>query len=290
MTYQDLEPVTPDPKKLRRTAFILILVMIVGGFVILKAYEKRNKEASSDDRPSFVTRISERKDLVFMRQDGELKDLLSLKGKVVVVQCLASNQEDDLTTPAMNRLAEQYRENESVALLTLMLDPGESNGLKDQVSQFATKLGANLPLWTVGTNDRPTLHKFIKNEFKANMMPYEKDGMWYYDRSLFVIDKNRHVRKAVVPQKRGGAPYVASFDFEKAKKWDDEGLTTKTDKTNLEQLEILLGQTIDVLLLEKPEVAKKKSPATVLYVGMGFVLLFVLLIIKSRRARYPTRL
>lgn len=290
MTYQDLEPVTPDPKKLRRTAFILILVMIVGGFVILKAYEKRNKEASSDDRPSFVTRISERKDLVFMRQDGELKDLLSLKGKVVVVQCLASNQEDDLTTPAMNRLAEQYRENESVALLTLMLDPGESNGLKDQVSQFATKLGANLPLWTVGTNDRPTLHKFIKNEFKANMMPYEKDGMWYYDRSLFVIDKNRHVRKAVVPQKRGGAPYVASFDFEKAKKWDDDGLTTKTDKTNLEQLEILLGQTIDVLLLEKPEVAKKKSPATVLYVGMGFVLLFVLLIIKSRRARYPTRL
>lgn len=290
MPYQDLEPVTPDPKKLRRTAFILILVMIVGGFVILKAYEKRNKEASSDDRPSFVTRISARKDLVFMRQDGELKDLLSLKGKVVVVQCLASNQEDDLTTPAMNRLAEKYRENENVALITLMLDPGESAGLKDQVSQFATKLGANLPQWTVGTNDRPTLHKFIKNEFKANMLPYEKDGIWYYDRSLFVIDKNRHVRKAVVPQKRGGAPYVASFDFEKAQKWDDEGLTTKTDKTNLEQLEILLGQTIDVLLDEKLEVAKKKSPATVLYVGMGFVLLFVLLIIKSRKAGNPTRL
>jgi cytochrome oxidase Cu insertion factor (SCO1/SenC/PrrC family) len=290
MPYQDLEPVTPDPKKLRRTAFILILVMIVGGFVILKAYEKRNKEASSDDRPSFVTRISARKDLVFMRQDGELKDLLSLKGKVVVVQCLASNQEDDLTTPAMNRLAEKYRENENVALITLMLDPGESAGLKDQVSQFATKLGANLPQWTVGTNDRPTLHKFIKNEFKANMLPYEKDGIWYYDRSLFVIDKNRHVRKAVVPQKRGGAPYVASFDFEKAQKWDDEGLTTKTDKTNLEQLEILLGQTIDVLLDEKLEVAKKKSPATVLYVGMGFVLLFVLLIIKSRKAGNPKRL
>lgn len=290
MPYQDLEPVTPDPKKLRRTAFILILVMIVGGFVILKAYEKRNKEASSDDRPSFVTRISARKDLVFMRQDGELKDLLSLKGKVVVVQCLTSNQEDDLTTPAMNRLAEKYRENENVALITLMLDPGESAGLKDQVSQFATKLGANLPQWTVGTNDRPTLHKFIKNEFKTNMLPYEKDGIWYYDRSLFVIDKNRHVRKAVVPQKRGGAPYVASFDFEKAQKWDDEGLTTKTDKTNLEQLEILLGQTIDVLLDEKLEVAKKKSPATVLYVGMGFVLLFVLLIIKSRKAGNPTRL
>lgn len=289
MAYEDLEPVTPDPKKLRRTAFILIFVMILGGFVILKAYEKRSKEAAKDDRPSYVTRISEQKDLVFKRQDGEFKDLLSLKGKVVVVQCLASVQEDNLTTPAMQRLAEKYQGNEDVALVTLMLDAGPSEDLKDQLAQLSAKLGANLPQWTVASNDRPTLHKFIKNEFKANMFPYEQDGVWKYDRSLFLIDKNRHVRKAVVPQKRGGAPFVASFDFEQAQKWDDQKLKTNTEHTNVEQLEILLGQTIDVLLLEKPEPPKRKNPATVLYVGMGFVLLFVLLIIKSRRSPYPTR-
>ena len=140
MAYEDLEPVTPDPKKLRRTAFILVLVMIVGGVVILKAYEKRSKEAAKDDRPSFVTRISEQKDLVFMRQDGQQKDLLSLKGKVLVVQCLASNQEDSLTTPAMKRLAEQYKANEDVALVTLMLDSGPSEGLKDQLVQLSNIL------------------------------------------------------------------------------------------------------------------------------------------------------
>jgi hypothetical protein len=58
MAYQDLEPVNPDPKKLRRTALILVAVMIIGGIVILKAYEKRNKESVNDDRPSFVARIS----------------------------------------------------------------------------------------------------------------------------------------------------------------------------------------------------------------------------------------
>jgi hypothetical protein len=207
-----------------------------------------------------------------------------------VVQCLASNQNDDLTTPAMKRLAEHYQANADLALVTLMLDPGPSEGLKDQLAQLSTKLGADLPQWTVASNERPTLHKFIKNEFKANMLPYEKEGIWKYDRSVFLIDKNRHVRKAVVPQKRGGAPYVASFDFELAQKWDKEGLITKNEKTNVEQLEVLLGQTIDVLLKEKPEVAKKKSPATILYVGMGFIFLFVLLIIKSRRTPYPPRL
>lgn len=265
-------------------------MMIVGGVVILKAYEKRSKESSSDSRPSFVTRISEQKDLVFLQQDGEQKDLLSLKGKVLVVQCLASNQEDALTTPAMKRLAERYRANDSVALVTLMLDPGPSEGLKNQLVELSTKLGADLPQWAVAANERQTLHKFIKNEFKANMLPYEKDGTWRYDRSLFLIDKNRHVRKAVIPQQRGGAPYVASFDFEMAQKWDDEKLTTKTEHSNLEQLEILLGQTIDVLLKEIPEEPKRKSPATILYVGIGFILLFMLLIIKSKRASLPTRL
>jgi glutathione peroxidase-family protein len=197
-----------------------------------------------------VTRISDQKDLIYMRQDGELKELLSLKGKVLVVQCLASSQEDSLTTPAMHHLAERYKENENFALVTLMLDPGSSEGLKDQLAKFAIELGADLPQWTVASNDRPTLHKFIKNEFKANKLPYEKNGEWKYDRSLFLIDKNRHVRKAVVPQKRGGAPYVASFDFEQAQQWDEEGIKTGKDLTNVEQLEVLLGDTIEILLKE----------------------------------------
>ena len=251
MAEKKIEPVKPDPKKLRKTAFILVIVMVVGGIVILKSYEKREKEAAKDDRPSFVTQISEPKDLVFVRQDGKLTDLMSLKGKVLVVQSLPQSQPDQMTTDVMMRLSEKYADRGDFVLVTLMLDPGKPEELKADLQKLGGELGAKLPQWTVASNDRPTLHKFIKNEFKANMLPYEEDGEWHYDKSLVLIDKNRHVRRAVVPQKRGGAPYVATFDFEQGKDWDKQGIKTGTDLSNVQQLEKLLGHTIEILLNEK---------------------------------------
>jgi hypothetical protein len=111
MPVHDLEPVAPDPKKLRRTAWILVAIMFVGGFVILKAYSKRAKEATSDDRPSFVTQISQTKDLTFMDQDGKVRDLMSLKGKVLVVQSMPQAQPDGLSNGVMKRLAGEYAGN-----------------------------------------------------------------------------------------------------------------------------------------------------------------------------------
>lgn len=251
MSAQNLEPVTPDPKKLRRTAFLLVIIMIVGGIVILKAYEKRAKEGNKDDRPSLLTKISETKDLTYLQQNGEISELMSLKGKVIVVQCVPQSQPDETTGEIMKRLSKKYSDHEDFALVTLVLDPGPADGLRDQLQDVAESLGAELPQWTVASNQRESLHKFIKNEFKANMLPYETDGVWRYDQSLVLLDKERHVRRAVVPQKRGGSPYVATFDFEQAKKWDSEGVKTGTDLSNTEQLEVLLEDTIEILLNEE---------------------------------------
>lgn len=247
----DMEPVERDPKKLYRTAFILLVVMVVGGIVILKAYEKRSKEGALDDRPSLLTKISEAKDLTFIRQDGEITNLMALKGKVLVVQSSPRSEADEVTSGIMQRLDERYAGNDDFALVTLMLDPGEADGLVEELQEKARSLGAELPKWTVGANERESLHKFIKNEFKASMLPYEREGRWFYDPSLVLIDKERHVRRAVVPQKRGGAAFVAKFDFEQAAQWDAEGIKTGTENSNVEQLEILLNDTIDRVLMEE---------------------------------------
>lgn len=250
MSVEILEPITPDPKKLRRTAWILVAIMILGGILILKAYNQRTKQTANDDRPSFVTQISETKDLSFMQQDGKVTDLISLKGKVLVVQSLVKSQPDSLSKAVMERLSGRYAGRDDIVLVTLLLDPGPAETLRAELADLAINLGASLPHWVVASNDRPTVHRFIKNEFKANMFPQEKDGKWLYDRSIVLIDRNRHVRRAVIPQKRGGSAYVTAFDFEQAEDWDAKGIQTGTPLSNVTQMEVLLEDTIEILLAE----------------------------------------
>ena len=252
MQANQFEPVKSDPKKNLITALILVAVMIVGGIVILKAYQKRTQEGEKDDRPSLMTQISETKDLNYIRQDGKVTDLLSLKGKVILVQSLPQAQPDDVTVAIMQRMSEKYADNPDFALVTLVLDPGPANELRRQLEEVAGSLGAELPQWTVASNERPTLHRFIKNEFKANRLPHEEAGKWTYDKSLVLIDRERRVRRAVVPQKRGGASYVAPFDFDLAAEWDEKKIKTGTERNNVQELELLLADTIELLLNEKP--------------------------------------
>lgn len=251
MLASELEPVKPNPKVLRRTALTLVAIMIVGGVLILRAYQKNTEESEKDNRPSLMAKISETKDLNFLRQDGEVSDLMKLKGKVVIVQSLAQSQPDEQTTGVMKRLSEKYAANDDVVLVTLMLDPGSADSLKEELKKLAGVLGAELPKWTVASNDQPTLHRFIKNEFKATMMPHEEKRRWIYDESLVLIDRERRVRRAVIPQKRGGASHVQGFDFQQAAEWDAKGIKTGIERTNVEQLEFLLQDTIEILLNEK---------------------------------------
>ena len=82
------------------------------------------------------------------------------------------------------------------------------------------------------------------------MPPGEVEGRWKFDPSIVLVDRNGHLRRAVVPQKKGGPPYIAPFDFDQAAQWDAEGKKTGTDLSNAQQLELLLMETIEKLLAE----------------------------------------
>jgi cytochrome oxidase Cu insertion factor (SCO1/SenC/PrrC family) len=247
-----LEPAIRDPKKLRNTALVLVAIMVLGGWLVLKAYTNWSQKQDTDDRPAVIYRITPERDLRMLRQDGVTADLVNLRGSVIAIQVISRRdpQLAELGMAVMKRLASSRATTENFHLLTLVLDPEPPDKLLKTLAETATANQMILPQWWCGSNEPKTLHKFIKNELKADTYPNEKTGKWDYDAGIVLLDKNGHIRRAVVPQKQGGPPFVATFDFNQAAAWDAKGAKTGTEHNNVNQLEILLNQTVDKLLIE----------------------------------------
>jgi hypothetical protein len=247
-----LEPAIRDPKKLRNTALVLVVIMFVGGWLILQAYQHWSIGQAKDDRPAIVYRITPERDLRMLRQDGKIVNLVDLRGSVVAINVtsLRDPQAAALSMAVMQRLAAARASTGHFSLITLIVDPLPAEKLLPSLAEFSTANGATLPQWWVGGNEPKTLHKFIKNELKTNVYPNEVDGKWLYDSAIVLIDKNGHIRRGVVPQKVGGPPFIATFDFGQAAEWDAKGAKTGTTNNNAGELELLLNNTIDKLLAE----------------------------------------
>lgn len=252
MTAPASESPTVDKAKLRRTAWVLVVIMVVGGFLILKAYEKMAVGQSKENRPAIIHQIRKERDLTVLRQDGSTAPLFDLRGKVIALHCitLAQPESAQRTLDVMKRLEESRGEFPDLQLVTLVIDPPSAETSVKTLSHKAADLGMALPHWWLATTEEKTLHKFIRNELKTSTPPYKSEQGWEYETSVFLIDRNGHLRRAVVPQQRGGPPYVATFDFDQAAEWDAKGVKTGTDLTNVQQLEKLLCETITLLLAE----------------------------------------
>lgn len=250
-----LEPAIRDPRKLRKTAGVLVGLMVVGGFMIHLAYEKSSKRQNEDGRPSIVARLTPEKDLRVLRQDGAQVDLLQNEGKVWVATAVSASQPETSarTLAVMKRLSEKYAGREDFVLVCLVIDSGERAKLDAMLTEAAAKIGATLPQWWVVSQRQEELHKFVKNEFKLSQFPHQENGKWLFDTSLVLVDRNRHVRQAVIPQKQGGPPFVARFDFDQAAGWDAKGIKSGTERTNEEELELRLIETIETVLAEPKE-------------------------------------
>lgn len=241
------EPAVRDPKKLRRTAWILVAVMLVGGILILKAYDQMAKRQTGDNHPAKVHRIREERDLRIVRQDGRQADLFDLRGEVWLVQVVSIGQPEiaALGHSVMKSLADEYRDHDDFRLVTLVVDPPPAEELSATLESFASGEGMELPQWWVGSNEPKTLHKFILSELKADEFPRQEDGRWSFDTSLVLIDREGNLRRAFIPGQPGRP---VTFDFDEAARLDAEGVKTRSGCTVVEDLDQLLRDSIDILL------------------------------------------
>ena len=248
----NFEPAIRDPKKLRRTAWILVCIMIVGGWLVMKAYNNYVADRLGDDRPSIVYRIQPERSLRVIRQDGEMADLMD---HVFAVHVIHTGQLEDSrrSIEALKRASSKFADVQDFRIVTLILNPGPADQALEKLKTAATGMGAELPQWWVSSNEPKTLTKFIRKELKPSIPPGEHDGRWEFDPSIVLVDRNGHLRRAVVPQEQGGPPYIATFDFDQAAQWDADGKKTGTDLSNAQQLEKLMAETIETLLTEPYE-------------------------------------
>ena len=233
-----LEPALRDPKRLRRTAWVLVGLILAGGILVPLAYRKLLANQAREFRPAFAGRLVD--NLGVVRQDGSTAGLFDLAGDVWVVSAVCIEQPESWrrTREVMERLRERYRGREDFHLVCLTVDPeGER---PERLAAAAAELGAELPGWWLAAAGEEFVHKYLKNKLKLGVLPHRgPDGRWVYDPAIVVVDRDLHLRQVKVP-----------FDFDAAAGWDEEGRETGTGRSNVGELEWLLQQTLDHLLAQ----------------------------------------
>jgi cytochrome oxidase Cu insertion factor (SCO1/SenC/PrrC family) len=242
-----LEPAVRDPRKLRRTAFWLFVIMIASGVGVFSAYMKWAAKQADDDRPGFVGRIDNKSEFGVVRQDESGAKLSELFGKVWVVCGVSVKQPESwqATREVLLRLNQRYAGREDFRIVCFTVDPGQEDPAV--LAAAAAGLGVGLPNWWFAAAGEEYVHKFLKNKLRLGLMPHQVDGKWIYDASLVVVDRDRHIRQASLKQGKYRRNKI-TFDFEQAAKWDAEGRTVGLEKSNSETLESLLVKTVDELL------------------------------------------
>lgn len=240
-----LEPAIRDPRKLRRTAFILVAIMIAGGIGILAAYSKVAKKQAYDPRPPIYGRLDV--NLAVVRQDGSSAGLLDLDNCVWLACAVSVNQPDSWkrSREVMMRMRDHYAGNKEVRFVCLTIDPEKETS--DVLAKTAKEVGAELPTWWFAGAGQEFIQKYLKDKFKLGAMPSFDGKEWSYNSKILLVDRNRHLRQG----KFGRAAF--DFDFDVAASYDAKGLKTGNDKTNEALMEEVLIQTIDALLLEPHE-------------------------------------
>jgi cytochrome oxidase Cu insertion factor (SCO1/SenC/PrrC family) len=256
---RNLEPAERDPVKLRRTAWILVALMVVGSVLVLIAYNRQAEEIAEDDRPAFITRLRlDKHDFKLWRQDEEEVNLLDLAGEVFVIVPVVFSQPDswDTTRQILFDLRERYGERDDFHVVTITLDP--ENEPPAELAGYAEDLGAELPFWWLAAAREESVHKYFKNVLQAGFMPRREDGRWIYDPSVSLVDRDRHVRQPTVRARKANGRELnyrnpVKFDFEQAAEWDEKGRQEGLDQSNVETLRGMLFETIDRLLAAEPE-------------------------------------
>jgi hypothetical protein len=254
-----LEPADRDPKKLRATAYKLVLLMVIGGIGLQYAYHNYQKRTGQSDRPTLLTKVTDETTLI--TSDKVRHDIQDLKGKVTLVLTLTKEiqPESQPSLDALKVVMAKFPDPEKRPhLLLFILDGSEEE--PEAMSQILADYGDESNVWRVATDKdgKVSLRAFLKNRLRFGIYPRLEEGRYIYDSQIVLLDQHLHVRG------QPGAPH--GWDFEKVVGWAREFEQAKVDHPDkdltpvpvtVEGLQNLLIQSIEYLYANPDEKGQK---------------------------------
>lgn len=189
----NLEPAERNPAELRRTAIILLLMAVVGGFMVTWAY--RIKTSEDPDRPPIVSRLN--RNLAALNQDKEGVDLGKLEGELwVATAVVLSDREAFSDTLAVLREVEgKYGPDQVGKIVCLTLDP--ENDRPDKLKAFADELGVSSDRWWFLAAGEEPMRGYAKDHLRLGTVTEEtRDGKVVLEAPsvVAIVDQHRHLR------------------------------------------------------------------------------------------------
>lgn len=215
-------------------ALILLAIAFVSGILIVNAYLKYVDNL--DFRPPLERRLH--KNLELLSDSGEIITISDLDGKLWLTfqTCAADGEKNETAHRIVEAARKRFPETQIYSCIFLVdTTPEELEQLKSYRKSVDTLTENDF----IVAAEVPLVQKYLKNEFRYGLLPYEKEGKWIYDSSIIAMGNDRHRR--------------GLFDFEKAAAQDQKIIQNNGVPKSLSELETNFARTIDYLIKNPDE-------------------------------------
>ncbi len=195
----DLEPAERNPAELRRTALILVAIMILGAAFVLYAYISHEK-GKDPDRPPITAKIT--RNFAAKNQHDKLVGIYDLEGKVwfAVAFCVNQLDENKYALAMMKELVQHYGDRDDVFFVWVSIDGVDQGVGPVQLAEAAEKLGiAGSRCWLLTTGDSDKQRGYIKDQLRLGLVNAREQGdpagKWKFPSQLALVDRGMHIRQ-----------------------------------------------------------------------------------------------
>lgn len=199
---EGLEPAEVNPAQLRKTAFILVGLILIGAVAVTSSYIATTKRQREDPRPAFVNELKGH--IKLQLSDGTVVDTSDIQEDVWLYYQTSFDQRD---SHPEREAALALLPEEGVRQVVFFVDMDPNN--EEDKARMAT-LEQEPGVWKVAAKAK-VMEKYLKAGIRFGTIPHMKDGELVYDSSVALLKRDRPAGKNPRIHIRG-----EMFDFQKA--------------------------------------------------------------------------